>query len=94
MATYYVHAKAKEKDLFVLFLVSLRTSLVAHMVKDQPANTGRRPGFAPWVRKIPWRRQWQPTPVFMPGESHGQDEPGGVQSMGLQRVGRDCSTNT
>ena len=29
-------------------------------------------GFGPWVRKIPWRRAWQPTPVFLPGESHGQ----------------------
>ena len=32
----------------------------------------RRPGFDPWVRKIRWRRAWQPTPVFLPGESHGQ----------------------
>ena len=31
-----------------------------------------RPGFDRWVRKIPWRRAWQPTPVFLPGESHGQ----------------------
>ena len=31
-----------------------------------------RPGFDPSVRKIPWRRKWQPTPVFLPGESHGQ----------------------
>ena len=30
-----------------------------------------RPGFDPWVGKIPWRRKWQPTPVFLPGESHG-----------------------
>ena len=30
-----------------------------------------RCGFDPWVRKIPWRRSWQPTPVFLPGESHG-----------------------
>ena len=29
-------------------------------------------GFDPWVRKIPWRRKGQPTPVFLPGESHGQ----------------------
>ena len=28
--------------------------------------------FDPWVGKIPWRRKWQPTPVFLPGESHGQ----------------------
>ena len=31
----------------------------------------KRCGFHPWVRKIPWRRKWQPTPVFLPGESHG-----------------------
>ena len=31
-----------------------------------------RPGSEPWVGKIPWRRAWQPTPVFLPGESHGQ----------------------
>ena len=28
--------------------------------------------FSPWVRKIPWRRTWQLTPVFLPGESQGQ----------------------
>ena len=32
----------------------------------------KKPGFNPWVGKIPWRRKWQPTPVFLPGESHGQ----------------------
>ena len=32
----------------------------------------RRPGFDPWVGKIPWRRKWQPTPVLLPGKSHGQ----------------------
>ena len=32
----------------------------------------RRPRFNPSVRKIPWRREWQPTPVFMPGELHGE----------------------
>ena len=32
----------------------------------------KRRGFNPWVRKIPWRRKWQPTPVFLPGKSHGQ----------------------
>ena len=31
-----------------------------------------RRSFDPWVRKIPWRRAWQPTPVFLHGESHGQ----------------------
>ena len=31
----------------------------------------RKPGFDPWVGKIPWRRKWQPTPVLLPGKSHG-----------------------
>ena len=33
---------------------------------------GRRPGFNPWVRKIPWRTEWQPTAVFLPGEFYGE----------------------
>ena len=43
-------------------------------VKNLPANAGdvKRCGFDPWVRKIPWRREWQPTPLFLPGKSHGQ----------------------
>jgi len=32
----------------------------------------KRYGFNPWVRKIPWRKTWQPTLVFLPGESHGE----------------------
>ena len=32
----------------------------------------RRSDFDPWVKKVTWRRAWQPTPVFLPGESHGQ----------------------
>ena len=32
----------------------------------------KRCGFDPWVSKIPWSRKWQPTPVFLLGESHGQ----------------------
>ena len=51
----------------------------------------RRPGFDPWAGKIPWRRKWPPTPVFSPGESHGQ-EPGGLQSMGSQRVRHNWAT--
>ena len=42
----------------------------------------RRPGFNPWVGKIPWRRAWQPTSVFLPGESPGTEEPGVLQSIG------------
>ena len=48
-------------------------SQVMQMVRNPPAHTGdTRCGFDPWIRKIPWRRAWQPTPVFLPGKSHGQ----------------------
>ena len=42
----------------------------------------RRPAFDPWVEKIPWRRKWQPTPVFLPGESHGQRSLAGYSPWG------------
>ena len=42
-----------------------------HLVKA-PAQRVRNQLANPWVGKIPWRRAWQPTPVFLPGESHGQ----------------------
>ena len=59
------------------------TTQVALVVKNLPANAGdlrdvgskkkkKRCGFNPWEGKIFWRRKWQPTPVFLPGESHGQ----------------------
>ena len=41
------------------------------VVRNLPAvqETG---GFYPWVKEIPWKKKWQPTPVLLPGESHGQ----------------------
>ena len=55
-----------------------------------------RPRFSPCVGKISWRRKWQPTPVFLPGESHGRRNLVTVyrlQSMGLQRVGHNWVTS-
>ena len=43
----------------------------------------RRCRFDPWVRKISWRKKWQPNPVLLPGKSHRQKEPGGLQPIGL-----------
>ena len=43
---------------------------------------------------IPWRRAWQPTPVFLPGESPWTEEAGGLQSMGSQRVRHNWATKT
>ena len=46
----------------------------------QESACSGRPGFHPWVGKIPWRRAWQPTPVFLPGETPWTAEPGRLQS--------------
>ena len=61
---------------FVFFFLNI--PLVSHL--DFPGGSDgkascwqcRRPGFDPWVGKILWRRKWQPTPVLLPGKSHGQ----------------------
>ena len=56
-------------------------SLVAQLVKSSP-QCGR-PGFDPWVGKIPWRREWLPTPVFWPGEFHGLYSPWGLKESDM-----------
>ena len=63
----------------ILTLMELRASMAAHWYRIHLQF--RRLWFNPWVRKIPQRRKWQPTPVFLPGEPHGKEKPGGLQSM-------------
>ena len=46
----------------------------------------RRPGFYPWIGKIPWRREWLPTPVFLPGEFHGQRSLAEYRSWGHKEL--------
>ena len=50
----------------------------------------RRHGFDPWLEKTPWRRKWQPTPVFLPGKSHGQRRLVGYSPWGHERF--KCET--
>ena len=61
--------------------------MVAQMVKNLPDMQET------WVQSLGWedlwRREWQPTPVFLPEESPRTEEPGGLQSMGSQRVRHD-----
>ena len=52
--------------------------------KQSACNVGDL-GSTHGVGKIPWRKAWQPTPVFLPGESPWTEEPGGLQSMGSQK---------
>ena len=60
----------------------------------EPVCQCRRRGFDPWIRKIPWRRKRQPTPVFLPWKSHRQRKRGRLQSIGSYRVGYDWSDLT
>ena len=63
------------------------------VVKNPPTSAGDTEYlFDPWVRKIPWRKEWQLTPAFLPGTSSGTENPGRLQSMGLQRVGHNQQT--
>ena len=62
-------------DLFIYLLYIVVCifwdSQVVLVVKNPPASRRyKRHGFNPWVRKIPWKKLWQPTPVFLPRESH------------------------
>ena len=54
----------------------------------EPTCQRRRPkrhGFDPWVGRSPWRRAWQPTPVLLPAESHGQRSLAGYSPWGQKR---------
>ena len=52
----------------------------------------RRLRFNPWVRKIPWRRKWQPTLIFLPGKSHDHRSLVGYSPCGCKRAGQDLAT--
>ena len=58
-------------------------SLVAQTVKNLPSM---QPGFDLWIGMIPWRRTWQPTPVFSLGESPWTEEPGGYSPWGSKEL--------
>ena len=62
------------------------------MVRNLPASAGDL-GSNSQIGKILWRRKWQPTPVFLPGKSHGQRRHIGLQSMGSQRIQQDLQLN-
>ena len=60
-------------------------------VKNLPANAGDI-GFISGWGKTPWRRKWEPTPVFLPGESHGQRGLAGYSPWGFKRVRHNLAT--
>ena len=71
-------------------ILSSRASWRALVVKKPPAI--KRHGFNPWVRKIPQQRTWQPTPVFLFGESHGQRSLVGYSPQSLKELDTIAAT--
>ena len=74
----------------MIALVQMSGSFPGSTSDKEPACQCRRHKrfrFNSWVRMIPWRRAWQPTAVFLPGESPWTEEPGGLQSTESQRAG-------
>ena len=65
---------------------SSRASQVALGVKNRLPVQEMRHGFSPCVGKIPWRRAWQPTPVLLPGESHGWRSLAGYSPWGRREL--------
>ena len=68
--------------LHALFKKMQQASLVAQMVKNPPAM--QETWFYPWFKKMPWRRKWQPTPIFLPGEFYGQRRLAGYSPWGCK----------
>ena len=71
-------------DFLYITVLYFEASLVAQMVKHLPAMQKTR--FDPWVGKILWRREWQLTPVFLPGESHGPRSLAGYSPWGHEEL--------
>ena len=76
------------KELWVVVVGGRGPSPVMSVVKNPPANAGDTGSIPGWIEKIPWRRAWEHTPVFLPGESHGQRSLADCSPWGC-RVRRD-----
>ena len=83
---------AKNKLMLKYLRGNLTRGLSRWLSGKESGSHCRRLGFDPWVRKIPWRSKWQPTPVFLPQKSHGKRSLAGYSSRGQKRVGHNLAT--
>ena len=100
---YYIYKqKYQMKNDFLIAIIFKGVSLLIRVlqkknvcvcvcVASQVVLRHKKCRFNSWVRKSPWKRAWQPTPVFLPGEPHGQRSLAGyIHSIGSHRVEHDC----
>ena len=86
-AWWVAQSRTQLKRLSSMVISVNRASQVVLVVSQ--CKRCKRQGFDPCVGNIPWRRKWQPTPLFLPGKSHGQKSLEGYSPRGLKRVGHD-----
>ena len=106
---WWVRLKRKLKWVIFLLVTFLFVCIVLRIFNTRSTLFGGFPGGSdgkesacsagdlgsiPGSGRFPWRRAWQHTPVFLPGEFHGLEEPGGLQSMGSQSFTSIISSNT
>ena len=87
----HLEKKQVSENSNTAFATDVRTVLgflAASVVKNLPANAGDL-GSIPGSRSLPWRRRWQPTPIFLPGESQGQRSLAGYSPWGHKRFGHN-----
>ena len=92
MKTYIIYIETyRHIKIYKIYVLYTRTGGLPRWLRGkESACQGRRRRFSPWVEKIPWRRKWLPTLVFLPRRSHGQESlAGNRQSMGSQRIRHD-----
>ena len=85
MSVFFFFKLACITSLAITLIVQLTRGFSGGTSGKAPAcqcRRHKRRGFDTWVRKIPWRRAWQSTPVFLPGESHGQRKLVGYSPQG------------
>ena len=88
----------KVQSIFIIDVLSIPHRVCegfpgGSVVKNLSANAADT-SFNPWVGKIPWRRKWQPTPVFLPGKSHEQRSLADYNPWGCKRVRHSLVTKT
>ena len=86
-----LHTECKEKtptkmQLFALLFTDYYSGLSWWLRRQTICPLCERCRFDSWVRRIPWRREWLPTPVFLPGEFHGQKSLAGYSSWGPKEM--------
>ena len=75
-------------EIIIIKALSYFQILLEKKKKESTCSVGNL-GSIPGLGRSPWRRAWQTTPVFLSGETPWAEEPDGLQSLGLQRVGHD-----